>query len=127
MKDEREQRVLVDEIRTHAQAIATQVRKKREAFFDPGDTAVRDSVEHRLELISEAAGKLPKSFRQANPHVPWVELDEFRFMFAHPYEDAAPAPPDHERAWRFAVEQVPAIDRRLERPRFLKGSQRGRG
>ncbi len=123
MKDESQQRVLVDEIRAHAQAIATQIKKKRDAFFNPVDTAVRDSIEHRLELIAEAAGKLPKSFRQANLQIPWEELDEFRFMFAHPYEDAAPAPLDHERAWRFAVEQVPSINRRLERPHFPKGSQ----
>lgn len=124
MKDESQQRVLVDEIRTHARVIATQVTKKRDAFFDPDDTAVRDSIEHRLELIAEASGKLPKSFRRANPQVPWDELDEFRFMFAHPYEDATPAPADHERAWHFALEQVPFIDRRLDRPRFPKASQR---
>lgn len=122
MKDESQQLVLVDEIRTHARAIAIQVRKKREAFLDPADTAVRDSIEHRLELIAEAAGKLPRSFREANPQIPWEELDEFRFMFAHPYEDATFAPPDHDRAWRFAVEHVPSINRRLERPRFPKGS-----
>ncbi|MDE1822501.1 MAG: DUF86 domain-containing protein [Euryarchaeota archaeon] len=124
MKDETQQRVLVDEIRSHARAIATQVRKGRDAFLDPTDTSARDSVEHRLELIAETAGKLPRSFRQANPRVPWEELGEFRFMFAHPYEDATPAPPDHERAWRFAEEQVPKIDRRLERPRFPRGSKR---
>lgn len=122
MKDEVEQRVLVDEIRTHAQAIATQVRKRRGAFFDPLDTSVRDSIEHRMEQIAEAAGKLPRSFRQANPSIPWEELDEFRFMFAHPYEEATPAPPDHERTWRFAVEQMPLIGRRFERPRFPMGS-----
>ncbi len=120
MKDETAQRVLVDEIRTHAHVIATQVKKKREAFFDPADSAVRDSIEHRLELIAEASGKLPRSFRANNPSIPWEVLDEFRFMFAHPYEEATPSPPNHERAWRFAVESVPAIDRNLSRPRFSR-------
>ena len=118
MRTRIDQRVLVDEIRTHARAIATQVRKKREAFFDPDDSSVRDSIEHRLELIAEAAGKLPPAFRGAHPAIPWEELREFRSMFAHPYDDASPSPPDHQRTWRFAVERMPLIDRQLERPRF---------
>jgi uncharacterized protein with HEPN domain len=121
LSEEQRIRVLVDEIRTHARVIAGQVRKGRDAFLDPQDPAVRDSVEHRLEQIAEAGGKMPKSFRAANPSIPWAELDELRSMFAHPYDSPTPEPPDHERSWRFAVDQVPAIDRRLERPRYRSG------
>lgn len=120
MNDVHQQRVLVDEIRAHARAIAVQVRKGRIAFFDPADTAVRDSVEHRLEQIAEAAGKLPKGFTEANPTIPWDDLRDLRKVFAHPYDEAVPKSVDHDRSWRFALESVPGIDRRLERPRFAR-------
>jgi uncharacterized protein with HEPN domain len=113
-----EQRILVDEIREHARLIAFQVKKGREAFFSPSDSAVRDSVEHRLELIAEAAGKLPAGFRRGNPGVAWSALIELRSMLAHPYESPAPRPINLTRVWRFAVDELPRIDRKLERPRF---------
>ena len=115
-------RVLADEMLTHARAIAQQVHKGRAAFFDPQDPVVRDAVEHRLELLAEALGKLPKAFADANPGVPWSSLRALRHEFAHPYEDAIPRPADHERVWRFVLEDLPPIARKLERPHFPKSA-----
>ena len=120
MKDEGQQRVLVDDIRNHARLIALQVRKGRDAFFDPTDPAVRDSVEHRLELSAEAAGKLPQAFKDANPRIPWSDLGELRGTFAHPDEEGTPSSVNHDRTWGFAIHDIPSIDRRLERPRFVR-------
>jgi len=110
--------VLIDEIRAHARAIMLQTKKGREVFFNPEDPAIRDAVAHRLELLAEAAGKLPKGFAEQNPGLAWSELPVIRRLVAHPYDDALPRPVDSERLWRFVTEEVPAFERKLERPRI---------
>lgn len=109
---------LVSEIQRHASVIALQVSKGADAFFDPMDDAVRGDIEHHVELMSEAAGKLSRSFREVNGGVPWDELVSLRTDAAHPYDEGRAGPLKPERLWEFARVVVPQISRKLRRPRF---------
>jgi uncharacterized protein with HEPN domain len=111
----RRNRYLVDEILNHADVIALNVRKGRE-FFET-DTTARYAVEHATELIAEAAEKLGRPFKSANPLVPWDRLRELRRGLAHPYDPGADR--THiEQTWRFSREDLPGIIRKLRTAKF---------
>jgi uncharacterized protein with HEPN domain len=99
----------------HADVVAVNVRKGRDAFET--DTTTRYAVEHATELFAEAAEKLGRAFKSANPRIPWDRLRELRRGLAHPY-DAGADRTRIEQTWRFAREDLPAIVRRLRGARF---------
>lgn len=118
MKDSSDRNLwLVSEMRRHAELVARQVSKGREVFLDTDDDAVRAAVEHHLELMAEAAGKLSRSFREVNPEVPWERLAGLRVDAAHPYDEGKTGPLAPERLWSFVNEDLPSITRRLARLR----------
>ena len=119
MKENRNRQFwLVTEIGRHTSAIGFQVAKGRAAFFDPTDDAVRGDIEHHVEHMAEAANRLSRSFRGANPQVPWERLAALRIEAAHPYDEGKTGPLDPERLWDFARETVPQMARKLRTPRF---------
>jgi uncharacterized protein with HEPN domain len=114
-QNERRNRFLVDEMLNHAEVIAFNVRKGRE-FFETDATA-RYAVEHATELIAEAAEKLGRPFKSANPLVPWDRLRELRRGLAHPYDPGADQ--THiGQTWRFARGDLPGIVRKLRTAKF---------
>ncbi len=116
-------RYLVDEMLTHAELIAVNVKRGRDAFET--DPTIRYAVEHATELIAEAAEKTSRGFKTANPLVPWDLLREQCRVSAHPY-DVGAAPQNVEKLWRFARDDVPAIVRRLRKATLpsLRGTGR---
>jgi uncharacterized protein with HEPN domain len=110
-------RYLVDQMLTHADVIAVNVRKGRDEFET--DPTTRYAVEHASELFAEAAEKVGKAFKGANPGVPWARLRDLRRMVAHPYDPGAD--PTHiAQTWRFARDDVPPMVRKLRRSKFPK-------
>jgi uncharacterized protein with HEPN domain len=101
----------------HADVIAVNVRKGRDAF--EVDATTRYAVEHAAELFAEAAEKVSRQFKSANPGVPWDRLRELRRVLAHPY-DKGEGPTSVDQLWRFARDDLPKITRALHRPRFPK-------
>jgi uncharacterized protein with HEPN domain len=110
-------RYLVDQMLTHAEVIAVNVRKGRDVFET--DPTTRYAVEHATELFAEAAEKAGRAFKSANPGIPWDRLRELRRIVAHPYDPGAD--PTHvEQTWRFARDDVPTISRKLRGSKFPK-------
>jgi uncharacterized protein with HEPN domain len=108
-------RFLVDQIFDHAEVIAVNVLRGRDAFET--DPTVRYAVEHATELVGEAAEKLSRPFKSENPLIPWDRLRELRRIVAHPYDPGA-LPAHVDQTWRFAREEVPRLVRRLRAARF---------
>lgn len=50
------------------------------------DTKTQDAVIRKLEVIGEAAKRVPDSYREANPDVPWRRLAGLRDVLIHQYE-----------------------------------------
>ena len=65
------------------------------------DEDPRLTVEHRLEIIDEAARRLSESFRSAHPEVPWQRIIAQRTFLVHQYSEV-----DHERIWRLGTGEV---------------------
>lgn len=49
------------------------------------DKKTRDAVVRNLEIIGEAAGRLPESLRSASPEIEWRKIMSLRNILAHEY------------------------------------------
>lgn len=116
MKDtEGRDRFLVDQMLNHADVAAAVARRGREEFeIDP---TAHYAVEHAIELFAEAAEKLSREFKAANPRIPWDFMRELRRTVAHPY-DLGATPVGVDQTWRFVKEELPKLVQRLRRARF---------
>ena len=85
------------------------------------DDKTVDSVIRSLEIIGEAANRLPESFRQRHPEIPWRRIVGLRNRVIHGYFDV-----DLELVWAIVQRELPnlheAIGRLLEQddPEFLE-------
>jgi len=91
-----------------AKAISEFVRNK--AFHDYlNDRLLRGGVERNLEIIGEAAGKVSKSFREANPDVPWTKIISQRNVLIHEYGEI-----EHELIWKVVTIHIPELIAKLQ-------------
>lgn len=58
------------------------------------DRKTQLAVVKELEIIGEAAGKLPRAIRSASPEIPWTEITGMRNRLTHEYFDV-----NYETVW----------------------------
>lgn len=72
----------------------------------------QDAVVRRIEVIGEAAGKIPNAFREGYPQVPWTKIKGIRNIAIHHYFGVSP-----ELIWQVAtvdiVELKPWIEKAI--------------
>ena len=67
-------------------------------------TMIQDAVVRNLEIIGEAAKRVPDDLRDKNPSVPWKRLAGLRDVLIHQYEGV-----DLGQVWRIASTVLPEI------------------
>ena len=75
------------------------------------DTRTRLALERSLEILGEAAGKVPEAVRARYPDLAWAQMAAVRNRLAHAYFGT-----DHAVLHRIASELLPAM---LPRPREI--------
>ncbi len=70
------------------------------------DTKTQDAVIRNFEVIGDAAKRLPDTFREKHPSVPWGLLAGFRDVLIHQYDGV-----DLQRVWIIATRDLPAVKR----------------
>ena len=70
---------------------------------------LRHAVERNLEIIGEAARRLPKEFCDQYPEVPWRAIMATRHILAHDYDEV-----DNDIVWRIITDHVPELVRQLK-------------
>ena len=68
------------------------------------DEKTQAAVARQIEVVGEAASRLPESFRSEHSSVPWQELIQLRNFYIHAYHAI-----DYSRAWRSATVTLPSI------------------
>jgi len=62
-----------------------------------------------LQILGEAAGRLPKEWRHEHPELPWNEVMGLRHVLVHDYDAV-----DLDILWRIAEKDLPPLIQGLE-------------
>ena len=82
-------------------------------FSGPEDCAIRN-----LELIGEAATKIPEPIKAANEHIPWRKIIATRNRLIHGYLGI-----DDDIIWSIIQQDIPALHPQLRSLRELWDSE----
>lgn len=73
------------------------------------DEVLRFALVKMVEIIGEAATKLPRSFQDAHPSIPWSEITAMRNRLVHAYFDI-----NLDILWQTIQEDLPLLIPELE-------------
>ena len=73
-----------------------------------GDTQKQDAVVRNLEIIGEAAKKIPEEVRAAHPGIQWQPAAAMRDYLIHDYPDVDP-----EVVWDTITKDLPELKKQL--------------
>lgn len=74
------------------------------------DTGIQDQVIRCLEVVGEAARRMPEDARSLHPAIPWPQMAGLRNRLAHEYDAV-----DMGAVWVTATRDLPGIVRGLKR------------
>ena len=69
----------------------------------------QDKVLRRLEIIAEAAKKLPEEIRLKNSQVPWKSIIGLRNIITHNYDDV-----NLKEIWQIVSQHLPETKKQIE-------------
>lgn len=79
---EREWKFLINEMIHAANRVEEKIKPHTfNSFLEDEDA--QDIVERRLQILSEAAGRLPDEIKQKYPDIPWKHIKGMRNVLAH--------------------------------------------
>jgi uncharacterized protein with HEPN domain len=105
---EREYRDFIIDMIEAADMVASFIQgMNKEQFL--ADKKTQFAVVRALEIIGEAAKKVPDSIRSRYPDLPWREISGMRDKLIHDYFGV-----NNEVVWKTAVEDVPEIAANLK-------------
>ena len=97
--------VYIDDIRDSIEAVKRYTAGlTKEAFFN--STEKQDAVYRRLELIGEAANRVPDEFRSQYPQIPWNKIIGMRNVLIHEYDSI-----DLDCVWETIQKDIPELER----------------
>jgi uncharacterized protein with HEPN domain len=99
--------VLVEDILESLEKIESYMDGVSEQMF-LASTEKQDAVYRRFEVMGEASNRLPKSFRDEHPEIPWRKIISTRNVLAHEYDRVV-----SEIVWDTIVNQLPGLRARL--------------
>ena len=108
---ERSASVLLEDMRDASSRIARYVQGKDAAAF-LADEQCEDACARNLEIIGEAASRLPEEFLSAHPEVDWRKIVGLRNRIVHGYFGV-----DFEIVWRIISVDLPLLRDFLDRQR----------
>ena len=74
-----------------------------------GDRTLRLALVRLLEVVGEAAGRIPMDFRDSHPEIPWFGVVGLRNRLIHGYDEV-----DYDIVWRILTEDIPSLITQME-------------
>ncbi len=100
-------RLLIEDMQERIERIERSVAGvERETFLKDEKTA--DSVVRNLEVIGEAASRLPQTFKDEHGDIPWRQIVGLRHRIVHDYFDV-----DLDLMWTIVRAELPSLDVQL--------------
>ena len=100
--------VYIDDIRDSIKAIRSYTAGlTKEEFFN--STEKQDAIYRRLEVIGEAANRLPDKFKKQYPQVPWHKIVGMRNVLIHEYDSI-----DLDRVWETIQKDIDVLEHYLQ-------------
>jgi uncharacterized protein with HEPN domain len=105
---QREARVTLRQILDHAREASAMVQGRDRQALD-GNRMLALALVRLLEIIGEAAGRVPSEERGKCPDISWAELVALRNRLIHAYDQV-----DLDIVWEIATRDLPDLIRALE-------------
>jgi uncharacterized protein with HEPN domain len=77
------------------------------------DSKTQDAVTRNIQIIGEAANRIPKDFQELKPEIEWLRITRSRHILVHDYFAT-----DFEIIWRILEVHLPELQQQLKD--FLK-------
>jgi len=69
----------------------------------------RHAIIKELEIMGEAAKRIPRAWRDSHSEIPWLDIIDYRNSLVHEYDTV-----DVEEVWRVVTEDLPKMVMVLE-------------
>lgn len=110
---ERDWRLYVDDMISFAEKVLAYTEGMDQPRFESSNLNY-DATLRNLELIGEAATRIPFSIREAAAHIPWRQIIATRNRLIHGYLGI-----DNDTLWSIIQDEIPSL---LDELRILKKS-----
>lgn len=100
--------VYVRHMLDHAREAADMVRGRSRADLDL-NRQLNLALVRLMEVIGEAATRVPEEFRARYPQVPWRDVADLRNRLIHGYDTV-----DFDRLWAIVRQDIPSLIDQLE-------------
>lgn len=101
-------RVYLVQILERIEKITTYTKSGKESFFS--SPIVQDAVIRNLEVIGEAAKRIPEDYRASLPAVPWRGIAGLRDVLIHQYEVVNLA-----EVWTIVEHDLPVLEETIRK------------
>ena len=99
----RDYKLYINDIKESISQIEKYIQNISQEDFEK-NKLVQDAVVRRLEIIGEASRNIPRSLKERNKHVPWIQMSQFRDFIVHSYFEAS-----LKRIWKSATEEIKIV------------------
>lgn len=113
----KEPKVYILHIKEAIEAIEHNIQGMSEKQFYENEV-VRGFVERKLEIIGEAAKRLPEELKKQYSAIPWDEMAGMRDVLIHEYEDV-----DNAIVWDTVTQHLLPVKEALEKALSIYSSE----
>ena len=104
----RDPMVAVQQMRDNAQRVLTTMRGRLRSDLET-DEMLEAALIRWMEVIGEAARRIPQEFRARYPHVPWQDTTDLRNVLIHDYDTV-----DLDELWLVIQVHLPPLVDQLQ-------------